>query len=84
MTGNKTTYINADAWRHEAMQRPTAVELAESRQRQAKADAHNRQHNIADADTLADQQLYILGKMDLGEYQDYLLFKYSEQQVGRS
>jgi len=32
---------------------------------------------INDADTLADQEIYIQGKMTHEEYQKYLLFKHS-------
>jgi len=71
------TYTSAAQWHDAAMQRESLIDAAESGQRRAISDAHNQQHGISDADTLADQQLYILGKMDLEEYQDYLLFKHS-------
>ncbi len=60
------------------MQRPNSVGNAESEKRRAQADAHNKLHPISDPDALIDQQLYILGKMDMEEYQAYLLFKYSK------
>ncbi len=59
------------------MQRASGIGDDEIDQRMAVADAHNRRHGISDADTLADQQLYIQGKMELEEYQQYLLFKHS-------
>lgn len=59
------------------MQRPTTIDAAECQRRRKVADRHNRREGIADADTLADQQLYILGKMDIEEYQEYLLLKHS-------
>ncbi len=59
------------------MQRSTVIDAAESAHRADIAHAHNQQQGISDADTLADQQLYILGKMDIEEYQEYLLFKHS-------
>jgi len=71
------TYTSAAEWHHAAMQRDSLIDAAESIQRRAISDAHNRQHSISDADTLADQQLYIQGKMEMEEYQDYLLFKHS-------
>jgi len=78
-TTNKITYLNAAAWHAAGMQRPSlCCDAAETKQRQALANAHNRQENITDPDTLADQQLYIQGKMDKDEYQDYLLFKHSK------
>lgn len=61
------------------MQRTSAITDTESQQRAALADAHNRREGISDTDTLADQQLYIQGKMDLDEYQAYLLLKHSPQ-----
>lgn len=61
------------------MQRPSAIDAAESLRRQAIADNHNRQQGITDADILADQQLYIQGKMELDEYQRYLLEKHARQ-----
>lgn len=66
-----------DQWRTAAMQRPSTIDAAESQRRQAQADAHNRREGISDPDTLADQRLYILGKMDLEEYQSYLLAKHA-------
>jgi len=71
------TFSTASQWYLAAMQRESLCNEAESKQRQALADAHNQQH-IHDADSLSDQQLYIQGKMDRDEYQDYLLFKHSK------
>lgn len=78
-TPNKPTYLNAAVWHAAAMQRSSLCDANKSRQRQTLADAHNQQNNIRDSNTLADQQLYIQGKMDKDEYQDYLLFKHSKQ-----
>ncbi len=72
-------YTSAAAWRRAAMQRSGDWNTAACQQRQKIADAHNQQQGISDADTLADQQLYIQGKMKLEEYQDYLLFKHTNQ-----
>jgi len=77
----KTPFGNAHDWFSAAMQRASDCDAVESAQRQQLADAHNRQENIHDSDTLADQQLYIQGKMDRDEYQDYLLFKHSAVQT---
>lgn len=60
------------------MQRPSTIDAAESEQRRTQADTHNQANGISDPDTLADQKLYILGKMSIEEYQEYLLFKHSE------
>lgn len=59
------------------MRRYSDIDEAESGKRSAVAETFNRQRGNSDADTLADQQLYIQGKMELEEYQDYLLFKHS-------
>jgi len=69
-------YPDADSWRDAAMQRPASIEASESEQRAELARTHNRSRQITDPDTLRDQQLYIQGKMDLEEYQNYLLFKH--------
>ncbi|GAV20243.1 hypothetical protein MMIC_P1207 [Mariprofundus micogutta] len=60
------------------MKRSPVIDAEESRQRQNFADSHNRQQGISDPDILNDQQLYILGKMDMEEYEQYLLFKHSQ------
>ena len=59
------------------MQRSSDINVTESNQRKAAADEYNRQHGISAPDILADQQLYIQGKMDIEEYQKYLLLKHS-------
>jgi len=58
------------------MRRTIVIDATESDHRADIAQAHNQQLGINDADTLADQQLYIQGKMDMEEYQDYLLLKH--------
>jgi len=75
--GEKVRYINADAWRKAAMQRESAIDDAESCRRRENATAHNLKESISDANTLADQEIYIQGKMSHEEYQHYLLFKHS-------
>jgi len=77
MDQHKPHYATAADWYDAAMQRASLIDAAESAQRYAIAAAHNQQHRITDADTLADQQLYIQGKMPLEEYQRYLQFKHS-------
>ncbi|MFQ5346058.1 MAG: hypothetical protein ACE5DZ_08895 [Mariprofundus sp.] len=72
-------YDSSDAWRNAVMQRSSGISDMESRQRREIAAAHNLKEGIQDADTLADQEMYILGKMSLEEYQDYLLFKHSKR-----
>ncbi len=72
-------YNTAEDWYNAAMQREPLCTASESIQRQARAEAHNQQENIHDPDSLNDQQLYIQGKMDKDEYQDYLLFKHTKQ-----
>ena len=71
------TYVSAEAWWYAAMQRESTVSPEEELARRNKAHAHNQLNGIHDPDALADQELYILGKMDLQEYEAYLLFKHS-------
>ncbi len=59
------------------MQRESMIDAREIQQRRNLALAHNRRHHIDDPDTLADQELYIQGKMELREYEAYLLFKHT-------
>jgi hypothetical protein len=68
-------YATPDAWRVAALARPVGVGAAEERQRRQTAEAHHRRHGVPDAQALADQELYIQGRMDLDEYRDYLLFR---------
>jgi len=77
MSEKRVNFTNAHAWRDAAMRRSSDINGAESNQRRAAADAYNREQGISAPDILADQQLYIQGKMDLEEYQKYLLFKHS-------
>jgi len=70
-------YHSDQAWHESAMLRQNGVDKLESEKRRLQAEAHNQQHDITDPDILRDQQLYILGKMDMEEYQAYLLFKHS-------
>ena len=72
-------FADADAWYTHAMQQPSMISAAESARRAAHAAAHNRLHGIDDAELLADQQLYIQGKLTLEMYQRYLLLKYGAQ-----
>jgi len=72
-------FTNPDDWRKDAIQRTSLCDAAESDRRKILADSHNRKENMFDPDVLADQQLYIQGKMDVDEYQNYLLFKHSNQ-----
>lgn len=69
-------FATPDDWRSAAMQRSSAIDMEEIERRRAIAAVHHRRHGMPDADTLADQELYILGKMELEEYRDYLIFKF--------
>jgi len=73
----QTPFDNADEWRNAAMQRTSRCDAAESERRKLLAEGHNQKENMCDPDVLADQKLYIQGKMDVDEYQNYLLFKHS-------
>ncbi|MDQ6982041.1 MAG: hypothetical protein Q9M08_03425 [Mariprofundus sp.] len=75
--GEKVRYTSENAWRKAAMRRVSGIDDAESCQRREIAEAYNLKEGISDDDTLADQDLYIQGKMSLEEYQKYLLFKHS-------
>jgi len=82
MSESKIEYNSHSAWHADAMQRESQLSDAEVQQRQSIADAHNASNGISDAETLADQQLYILGYMEIEEYQAYLLFKHSPKAGG--
>ncbi len=59
------------------MLREAGISEDEILQRRTLAEKHYVAENIQpDADTLADHALYILGKMDMREYEQYLLFKH--------
>jgi len=79
----RPAYRTADAWRQAAMQRPDGVDDVESARRRAQAREHYRQTGrVPSADLLADHELFILGKMTLDEYQEYLVFKHGETGQG--
>jgi len=72
-------YKTAKAWKEAAMQRPQGVDGAEMHQREQRARKHVLQEGKQPVgDVWEDYMLYIMGKMDLEEYQAYLLFKYSK------
>jgi len=71
------SYETAEQWRDAAMQRENGVDAEESGRRREMVRRHYlREGSGHDADQLADHELYILGKMELGEYEQYLLFKH--------
>lgn len=70
-------YESAEQWREEAMRRDNGVDAAESQRRREMVAAHHEGEGTRpDADRMADYELYILGKMELDEYEQYLLFKH--------
>lgn len=72
-------YKTAKAWRDAAMLRANGVSDIEIEQRRTQATLHYTQSNEQpDADILADHELYILGKMDMQEYEQYLLVKHQQ------
>ena len=79
MSNSDYGYDTPKQWRDAAMQRPDSIERATSEQRALQAAEHNQQHEISDPELLLDQQLYIRGKMDIQEYEAYLLFKHSQK-----
>jgi hypothetical protein len=76
MSGMVMPFATPEDWRTAAMQRSSVIDTVEIERRRAIAAAHHRRHGMPDADTLADQELFILGKMELDEYRDYLIFKF--------
>ena len=70
-------YTTADEWRQAAMLRESAISEVVQQERRAKAAQHYAAGQKPDSDTLADHELYILGKMEMDEYEQYLLFKHS-------
>ena len=59
------------------MLRESNISEVEISQRRALAAKHYATESVQpDAETLADHELYILGKMDMQEYEQYLLFKH--------
>jgi len=71
-------YKTAAEWQRVAMQRMQGVNREEQDKRREQAQVHIQSEGIqSNADLWADYELYILGKMELEEYQDYLLFKHS-------
>ena len=71
-------YKTADQWRDAAMKRENGVDTSESECRRERVRQHQLQEGVvADADTLADYELYISGKMEMEEYHNYLYFKHS-------
>jgi len=72
-------YTDANAWRDDAMQRENGVSEDESKQRREQAKVHYKSEGIVpNADIAADHELFILGKMDKKEYEQYLLLKHSQ------
>jgi hypothetical protein len=70
-------YSDADEWRAAVMERPDGVGADEQQLRREMAERHYaKAGEKPDKDALADHELYIRGKMDIEEYQAYLLFKH--------
>ncbi|MDQ6968383.1 MAG: hypothetical protein Q9M14_06865 [Mariprofundaceae bacterium] len=71
-------YKTAQAWKEAAMQRAQGVDDVEAARREQVARAHILQEGKEPSDDVwEDYTLYVMGKMDLEEYQAYLLFKHS-------
>jgi len=72
-------YKTADEWRKAAMKRANGVDEAESGRRRKMVQLHQLQDGVeADAGDQSDYELYILGKMEIEEYQQYLFLKHSK------
>ncbi len=76
-------YASPDEWRAAAMARPDGVDARVQRRRRRWAARHNAEHGVCEPDALADQELYIRGKMSREEYEAYLVFKHAPAR-GRS
>jgi len=71
-------YKTAQAWKASAMQRAQGVSDAELERRSEIARNHIDQHDEgSSAEMWEDYMLYITGRMEIEEYQAYLLFKHS-------
>ncbi|MDX8401671.1 MAG: hypothetical protein R8K47_03465 [Mariprofundaceae bacterium] len=66
-----------EAWRAAAMARPDGVDARTQARRRRVAERHNRAHGITDPEVLADQELYIRGKMTREEYAAWLAFRHA-------
>ena len=76
--GDIMAYKTAQAWKTAAMQRPQGVDDGEMARREGQARKHVLQEGKEpNGDIWEDYMLYIMGKMDLQEYQAYLLLKHS-------
>jgi len=70
-------YESAEQWHAAAMKRSSSLSNEESgRRRQMVQDFHRNEGSDPSAEQLRDYELYIQGKMDMEEYQQYLLFKH--------
>jgi len=70
--------VHPNQWRKKAMQRESNISTEEMRKRRARAERFYTEQGITpSADTLADHELYIQGKMSLEEYQQYLISKHA-------
>jgi len=71
-------YKTAQAWKEAAMQRAQGIADIEVARREQQARKHILQEGKEpNEDVWEDYMLYIMGKMDMEEYQAYLLFKHS-------
>jgi len=71
-------YETALAWKKAAMHRDQCIGDKEVQRRKQMAKDHViRNKKEASGDGWDDYMLYIMGKMELEEYQAYLLFKHS-------
>ncbi len=68
-------YKTADEWREAAMKRANGVDEDESGRRREMVQLHQLESGV-EADARADYELYILGKMEIEEYQQYLFLKH--------
>ncbi len=70
--------MHPDQWRKQAMQGKSSISPEEMLKRRAQAERFYQEQGMTpNADTLADHELFIQGKMTLEEYQQYLVTKHA-------
>lgn len=74
--GTSWPWVSSEDWAREAQARPDGVSAEEQARRRRFAQKRNAELGITDPDRIADQELYIRGKMTLEEYTAFLAFKY--------
>ena len=69
-------WLSAEDWARAAYARPDGVDAEEQARRRAFAEKRNAELGITDPQQIADQELYIRGKMTLEEYAAFLALRH--------